>query len=115
MASAFLQYQSTHSTNILNEYYDFKLQYEVAGASAGNIAMLKYIRQNVRSSFDKAFEDAIGKFFVDVDTESNNNKWHAMILSHGYKFDGFAEEYERLIDTKIGHLYTLYNEYGRLP
>jgi len=115
MCSAFLEYQSTHSTEILNEYYEFKLQYEVAGASSGNIAMLEYIRYNVRSSFDKAFEDAIGTFFKDVDPESNANKWHTMIMNAGYEFTGFAEEYARLIGTKIGYLNTLYNNYGELP
>jgi hypothetical protein len=115
MASAFLQYQSTHSTEILNEYYDYKLQYEIAGGSSGNIAMLKYIRENVRSSFDKAFEDAIGVFFESVDEEAKDNRWHELIVMAGYKYDNFAETYKSLIGTKIKNLQGLYNEYDKLP
>ena len=61
--SAFLNYVSTHSTNILNEYYDWKLSVGIVGgtsAADANAEMLQYIRSNVRSSFDKVFEDALG-------------------------------------------------------
>ena len=61
--TAFLNYVSTHSTNILNEYYDWKLSVGIVGgtgAADANAEMLAYIRANVRSSFDKVFEDALG-------------------------------------------------------
>ena len=60
--TAFLNYQSTHSTEILNQYYDYELTYGAVGGAAGTVEMLKYIRKNVRTSFDKAMEDAIGVF-----------------------------------------------------
>ena len=61
--TAFLNYVSTHSTDILNEYYDWKLSVGIVGgtsAADANAEMLQYIRSNVRSSFDKVFEDALG-------------------------------------------------------
>ena len=113
--TAFLDYMSNNSTDILNEYYDYKLQYDVAGGSEGNIEMLQYIRYNVRSSFDKVFEDAIGKFFSSVDNEAENNKWAHMILVAGYKMTTMETEYERLYETKETYLQSLVKEYDILP
>ena len=58
--TAFLNYQSTHSTDILNEYYEVNLQYGVADGSSDTVEILQYIRSNVRSVFDKFYEDIIG-------------------------------------------------------
>ena len=61
--TAYLNYLSTNSTPILDEYYEWKLSVGVVGGtSAGdaNAEMLKFIRSNVRSAFDKVFEDALG-------------------------------------------------------
>ena len=113
--TAFLDYQSTHSTDILNTYYDFKLQWDVAGGSEGNIEMLQYIRENVRSSFDKAFEDAIGKFFSTVDKDIDGNKWHNMIKDNGFKVTDMATRYAGLYTTKEGFLQSLVREYDNLP
>ena len=113
--SAFLNYQSLNSTDILNDYYEFKLQYDVGGGSEGNIEMLDYIRENVRSSFDKAFEDAIGKFFVTTDTESNDKKWHTMILMAGYQMTDMATKYDGLYEQKEQRLQSLRAEYDGLP
>ena len=113
--TAFLDYMSRNSTDILDEYYDYKLQYDVAGGSEGNVEMLQYIRENVRSSFDKAFEDAIGKFFSSVDEESNKNKWHVMIANANYRMTTMEAEYDRLYDTKELYLRSLVREYDILP
>ena len=61
--SAFLNYVSTNSSEILDEYYNWKLSVGAAGgtvAAGANEKMLKMIRTNVRSAFDKVFEDALG-------------------------------------------------------
>ena len=113
--SAFLNYMSNNSTDILDEYYNYKLQYDVAGGSEGNVEMLQYIRENVRSSFDKAFEDAIGKFFNTVNEESNKNKWHTMIQNNFFQMTTMETEYERLYDTKEQYLESLVKEYDILP
>ncbi len=77
--TAYLNYQSTHSTDILNEYYNTTLTKNAAGesdAAAGNVQMLTYIRANVRSAFDKIFEDAVGNY-----AEMSSDLWHKVIQS----------------------------------
>ena len=77
--TAFLNYQSTNSTAILNEYYDKTLtQGAAAGTDSevGNKEMLTYIRANVRSAFDKIFEDAVGNYGA-----MGSDLWHKVIQS----------------------------------
>ena len=115
--TAYLNYQSTHSTAILNEYYDYKLQYDVVGTGVkGNVEMLKYIRFNVRSSFDKAFEDALGKYYSATDDEAMKQQWHTMIKNAGYKLTDMDGYYASLTPTKAWRLYNLENSiYPTLP
>ena len=106
--TAYLNYMSTHSTEILNEYYDFKLQYDVVGTSVkGNVEMLKYIRKNVRSSFDKAFEDALGRFYNATDDESMKQQWHTMIKNSNYQLTDMDGQYKTVTPTKAWRLYNL--------
>ena len=107
--TAFLNYQSTHSTDILNQYYDYKLQYDIADGTKGTVEMLQYIRLNVRSSFDKTFEDAIGVFY-----ETTSDRWHSILLQNNYEVN-FRPEYERLYSSKEGNLRNLIKEYDNLP
>ena len=116
--TAFLDYMSTHSTEILNEYYNYKLKYDIAGGTSGangNATMLEYIRANVRSSFDKAYEDAIGKYFSGVDTESNNNKWHEMIRQAAFKMQDMQSRYDGIYSTKEQYLKNIWNDFNSLP
>ena len=115
--TAYLDYQSTHSTEILNEYYDYKLQYDVVGTGVkGNVEMLKYIRFNVRSSFDKAFEDALGRFYEATNEGAMNEQWHTMIKNAGYKLENMAGYYDSLTPKKAWRLYNLENSiYPTLP
>ena len=117
--TAYLNYMSTHSTDILNEYYDYKLQYDVVGTGVkGNVDMLKYIRKNVRSSFDKAFEDALGRFYSATDEESMNQQWHTMIKNANYQISAadMAWYYDCLTPVKAWRLYNLENSiYPSLP
>ena len=119
--SAFLDYVSTKHTghkdsiDILEYYYNIKLQYDISDGSEGNTEMLQYIRENVRSSFDKAYEDAIGRFFSNVDAESNQNKWHYMLHSEGFRVNDMNARYQSLYSTKETYLTTLWNEFPNLP
>ena len=106
--TAYLNYMSVNSTEILNEYYDFKLQYDVVGTSVkGNVEMLKYIRKNVRSSFDKAFEDALGRFYNATDDESMKQQWHTMIKDSNYQLTDMDGQYKTVTPTKAWRLYNL--------
>ena len=106
--TAYLDYMSTHSTEILNEYYDYKLQYDVVGTGVkGNVEMLKYIRKNVRSSFDKAFEDALGRFYNATDDKSMKEQWHTMIKDADYKLTDMDQQYTSVTPKKADRLYNL--------
>ena len=108
--TAFLDYQSTHSTHILEEYYDYNLQYQVVdGEVEGTVEMLRYIRNNVRSAFDKTFEDAIGVY-----NAQEAHRWHHILSIKGYQWD-IRTDYTSYRPEKQQHLETLYNEYPKLP
>ncbi len=113
--TAFLNYQSTHSTHILNEYYDVKLQYQIANnedmsITKGTVYMLQYIRTNVRSAFDKTFEDAVGVFFA-----SDQDRWHHIMSTTAYDYKEISNDYKRLVGTKKDRIKTLYAEFKKLP
>ena len=108
--TAFLDYQSTHSTDILTEYYDYNLQYNVVdGAVEGTVTMLQYIRKNVRSAFDKTFEDAVGVYGAD-----KKIRWHTLLEQNSYSYD-IRTTYTTHAGTKQGFLNKLYAEYPKLP
>ncbi len=109
--TAFIDYQSTHSTDILNEYYDYKLQYQVVNGSdsQGTVEILQYIRSNVRSNFDKTMEDAINGYHDAYDDE-----WHVIICANGYYVD-IRDSYKALYDTKMTRLDNVLKKYPALP
>lgn len=122
--SAFLDYVSTKrtdssnvkdSTDILDYYYNIKLQYDISDGTTGNIEMLQYIRYNVRSSFDKAYEDAIGAYFTDIDTTAYGNKWHQMICDAGFKLQDMNAKYASLYNAKSTYLKTLTDAFPGMP
>lgn len=117
--TAFLQYQSTHSSDILNDYYVYNLTLDAVGSGSasmeGNVEMMEYIRENVRTSFDKLFEDAIGFFYEATDPDAVNNRWHALINTDQYHMTNMAEKYASLITKKQQSLATLEAEYTKLP
>ena len=109
--TAFIDYQSTHSTDILNEYYDYKLQYQVVNGSnsQGTVEMLQYIRNNVRSNFDKTMEDAIMGYH-----DAYNDEWHVIIGQSKYTID-IRGDYSALYDTKMERLENVLKKYPALP
>jgi hypothetical protein len=109
--TAFLDYQSTHSTDILNEYYNYNLQYNVASGDEGTVKMLQYIRNNVRSAFDKTFEDAIGVYKAESEI-----RWSHIMEANRFAYGNeIRGDYQSLTDKKNGYLQLLYNEYANLP
>ena len=115
--TAFLDYQCMNSNEILNTYYDYKLQYDVGNSDVkGNVEMLKYIRKHVRSSFDKAYEDALGIFYSESTVgESQKQIWHYIIKDSGYTVNGEAMRgyYASYAPIKAQRLYDL--EFSTFP
>jgi hypothetical protein len=96
--TAYLNYHSTHSTDILNEYYG-EITYGDK-YSESTIAMLQYARANVRTSFDEAMEYAIGVFGGQ---EEYNTKVHLMISKNDWQND-IRGEYKNVLPAKRGYL-----------
>ncbi len=100
MCSAFLDYQSRHSKDVLNTYYTQNLAASVRGeTSEDNIEMLTYIRNHVRDCFDKTFEDVIGNY-NSSDKLAAMRRWHEIIRSFNFQVTGMDIEYERLYEQK---------------
>ena len=123
MCTAYLNYLSENSAEILDEYYNYKLTWEIANGGH-NQEMLQYIRKHVRTSFDKVFEDAIGRLFATANdegdgegTSSEDQKWHVLIKNAHYEIgeDGMTTEYRKYIEIKITHLKELEESYVGLP
>ena len=116
--SAFLHYQSCNSQEIKDDYYEYTLVHGAAGGPnsvEGNIEMLQYIRQNVRTSFDKLFEDAIGFMYEDVIEDSAKNRFHALLSDNSYQYTGMSNTYEKLYSVKSQALANLEEDYSKLP
>ena len=98
--TAYLNYQSTHSTDILNDYYRDELMYNVAGGDSGTVRMLQYVRDNVRTSFDKAIEDAAAEFSEGGkngpvgDAKVNVICADTGAVAYGLGRDGLREKYD---------------------
>ncbi len=107
--TAFLNYQSTHSSDILEDYYKYKLQYSALGGESGTIDMMNFIRNNVRTAFDKTWEDAIGYFYQDM-----NKRWHAILIAADFEVPDFRTQYNQLIAEKQNRLAALVEKYDAL-
>ena len=114
--SAFLNYQSTNSADILDAYYDQKLV-AAAGNGAGdnNKLMLNYIRNHVRDCFDKTYEDVISNYMKSQNDEAMSLRWHGILSLAGYKVTGMATKYAELYGTKQGYLDQVLTEWAKLP
>ena len=113
--SAYIDYQSTHSTAILNQYYKYQLELNVAGGTEGNTAILEYIRANVRSAFDKTYEDAIGYYFKGVDANSSKNSWAGVLSQYSFDVPSIRDFYISNKTVRKGYLDQIIKEYADLP
>ena len=72
--TAWLDYQSTHSTDILNYYYDTELQYAIAGGDKHTVEVLQELRKNVSTALDKIYDDAVSTY-----AGATNKRWCQLI------------------------------------
>ena len=115
MCSAFLDYQSRNSAEILETYYEQNLAASVRGAvSEDNIKMLNYIRNHVRDCFDKTFEDVIGNY-NSTDTQAAMRRWHEIIRSMNFQVTSMEIEYDRLYLQKKEDIQLTLAQWNALP
>ncbi len=98
--TAFLNYQSTNSADVLNDYFNYELCNSGTDSTQGTIEMLEYLRANIGSSFDKAMEDAMGIF----DTTSIDYKVTYMLSENDFNVPSIATVYQNNVGTKNGYL-----------
>ena len=127
--SAFLNYQSTHSRNVKETYYNYDLLYSVVGGDsadilAANQKMLKLIRDSVITGFDKAYEDSSALLSAKelVNTPAGQVtfttlKWHDILdRAHYADSNGIRTYYDMLKDAKEFYMGRLFNSgYTMLP
>lgn len=114
-ASAYLDYQSRNSADILEEYYTGQLAAKVGGvAGENNVRMLTYIRNHVRSCFDKTFEDAIADYKGDTDSNALMNRWHYRLQSEGFVLPSISTMYTSLRGDKQEDLKDIYEQWNSL-
>ena len=114
-ATAFLNYQSTNSAAILEQYYTDILAAAVGGvAGEANVDMLTYIRNHVRTCFDKTFEDAIANYIADTDGESMEKRWHHILMTNDYQIDNMSTLYLELYESKQAGLDEIYTQWNTL-
>ena len=115
-ASAYLDYVSRNSADILDEYYTVQLASAVSGGEAGanNNKMLTYIRNHVRSCFDKTFEDAIADYTSDTDSTALNNRWHYLLQKSGYSIPTISTQYNAYYLDKQKKLTEIYTDWNLL-
>jgi len=108
--SAFIQYCSENSGDVVNEYYNYAMKYKYT-SDAGTAEMLDLIYENIVSIREKALDDLLSASNGDAKTYA----WHYMLMgAEGNKnyqsnADQIASVYETAIRIKqsvIGQLLT---------
>ena len=76
--------------------------------------MLTYIRNHVRSCFDKTFEDAIADYTSDTDSTALNNRWHYLLQNNGYSIPTISTQYNAYYLDKQKKLTEIYTDWNLL-
>ncbi len=113
--SAYLDYQSRNSHDILEEYYGNMLTASVGGVAGDqNAQMLIYIRNHVNDCFDKTYEDAIANYMNETDPNATSTRWHGMLMDKEYKMNSFSAVYESVLDKKQSYIKDVYEAWLKL-
>ena len=113
--SAFLDYQSRHSSKILESYYNNQLAQSLDGDVGGdNEQMLIYIRNHVRNVFDKTYEDVMGDFNKKTDAAADLRRWHEILRINKFQISNMGTVYEENKDEKAKDLVNVINAWNAL-
>ena len=108
--SAWLDYQTTHSIDILEKYYKDKLQYGYGASNPHNVTVLGILRNNVSTALDKCYDDAIKAYTGGTD-------WRFCYLPRqaNWKALDIRTRYTAAITAKKGFLEEIRTAYDDLP
>ena len=116
--SAFLHYQSTQSSLVLNEYYKDVLIGKNSGEEdprSANIEMIRYIRHNLYTCMDANFEEAIGYINEDVEAFNIKNRYYSLLVDNIYVYGDIKVKYGEIQPSWAEALVELEKEYEKLP
>ena len=110
--TAFIHYQSTHSTETLNEYYKINF-----GHVAGNIEMLQLLRKNATNGFYLHYDNILCLDFDFYNSTSNfdlSTSWSTQVAFQSYNLN-MEQLYMELRDGKQRKLHELELKFANLP
>lgn len=113
--SAYIQYCSENSGDVVNEYYNYAMKYKYT-SDAGTAEMLDLIYENIVSVREKALDDLLSASNADAKTYA----WHYMLMgAEGNKnyqsnADQIASVYETAIRIKQSVIGQLLNKWKNL-
>ncbi len=113
--TAYLDYLSRMSQEVIDEYYNVKLVSNVQGfAAAFNENMLVYIRNHVRNCFDKTIEDSVASFVAatEGDVKATELKFHEIINSKRYNHPNLFNDYVSSSEKKEAYLKDVVNTWN---
>ena len=113
--TAYLDYLSRMSQEVLDEYYEVKLVSSVQGfAAAFNENMLTYIRNHVRNCFDKTIEDSVASFISSSEGKdmATELKLHEKINFNRYVYENLVTDYDASASKKEGYLRDVVNTWN---
>ncbi len=111
--TAYLDYLSRMSQDVLDEYYEGQLASAVAGnQGANNVRMLTYIRNHVRDCFDKTFEDAVSNYLSATNDDVNATKWHIILKDSRFQMDNFSGQYDANAGNKEEQLESVVDDWN---
>ena len=108
--TAWLDYQSTHSADILNSYYRDKLQYSFAGKYQHSVDVLEELRYNALTALDKIYDDAIKAYIGNVDY-----RWCYIPRSANWKAYDIRTQYTAAVEAKKVYLDMIVEAFEDLP
>ena len=113
--SAYLDYQSRSSSEILETYYNVQLAQSLRGeTSDDNERMLVYIRNHVRDVFDKTFDDIMSDFNAATNADATYNRWHELIQKQNYQVSDMGQLYAEKKPQKSQDLINVINAWKNL-
>ena len=111
--SAFLNYQSTHSSDILHEYYSANFT-NSSDKNDIHIQMLDYIRKNLGSNFE-----FVQDYFMSMDSRTSKasmgevRSWDEIIRLNEYKYFNMLPRYAELFSDKYAYIRNYANKFDQ--
>ncbi|MCQ2413553.1 MAG: hypothetical protein MJ082_01990 [Clostridia bacterium] len=115
--AGYIDYCSTNSADILNNYYEWTLANGAAGLFEANVEIIINMRNRLVFAIDKIVDDAIsltgqkGMVNGKEETLTKEFTFHRILLDHYQEGTGINKYYDRVKDAKQAAVNTLQNDF----